>query len=448
MGPELVQKQSLKLKMAPAMYQSVRLLQFNRYELVEFMREQSLENPLLHIDESSGPVVSGSSGANGMKSSTEVIEQTLADTFDFRDVLRLDLHRLPLDDACTKIADRLIDLLDAHGYLKNWSEIRDAAPWSDADAARALTAVQSLDPAGIGARSLGECLLLQLRRKPKRNPVAERIVTEYIDCFLTQDWAGLAETLGCPEEKVAEAVALIRTLDPVPVQEGDEPAVPYVTPDLTVIKENGELTCQMEERDLPKLTIRTDDFERLMKKGDPEARQYLKQKREEAEWLISCLSRRRRTLVALAKIVIDRQRDFFLTGEKEALMPLSMQEAARRLDLHISTISRAVSGKYVQTAYGLYPMKTFFVRAVDRNEGGLTAFKIQALIRGWIEAEDKRRPLPDRQLAAMLEKEGYRCSRRAVAKYRKLCGIGSTVERRLRNKKQDAAPHAPHSFFR
>ncbi len=432
MGLALVQKQSLKLKMAPALYQSVTLLQFNNEELSQYIHEKALENPLLHVEDSDFRTDRPYTAGDGVKSTTEVIEETVAGTSDFRELLHRDLHQLRLNKKVMAAADVLIDCLNDNGYLDEDPEnLLGRFGLDSAAIEKALAQVQSLEPAGVGARSLAECLLLQLKKKAPRLPLAELILSDYCDRFLTGDWAELADMLGTTEKAVLDAVAAIRSLSPVPVSaiQADRPH--YVVPDVTIGVHDGRIVCELEDRFLPKVSVDRQDYEQYLKTSDSETKRYLHEKIEEATWLLAGVSKRKQTIMMLAEMMAERQKRYFMTGEKEHLQPFTMKTAAERLSVHESTVSRAVANKYVQTPYGLFPLKNFFVRGIKTDRGGASVFHIQSRIRYLIERENRRNPLSDQRLAGLLAEEGLRCSRRAVTKYRRACGIGSTVERRL-----------------
>lgn len=430
MGLALVQSQSLKLKMAPALYQSVAVLQCNNEELSRLLHEKAMENPLLRVEDHDYHRDYSSMGGEA-KYTSDVIEETAADTVDFRELLHRDLHQTRLDRICLEAADLLIDSLNDNGFLDEEPDaILNRFGKFEANPEQALAVVQSLEPAGVGARSLIECLCLQLQRSEPRCSLAETILTDYRDCFMTGDWAELASSLGTNEDEINEAVARIRKLNPNPVANIQDEPPQYIVPDVVISKKDGGLVCELEDQYLPTISVNTDDYERYMKAADRETKRYLREKFAEADWLLSGVSRRKQTLMKLAQMVMTRQEDYFLTGDREHLCPLTMKQAATQLDVHESTISRAVAGKYVQTNYGLSPLKDFFIRAVRAKQGTLSAFRVQFEIKQLVENEDRRKPLSDQTLAQLLAQAGMGCSRRAVTKYRQACGIGSTIERR------------------
>ncbi|MFX3616760.1 MAG: RNA polymerase factor sigma-54 [Sporolactobacillus sp.] len=429
MGLELVQRQLLKLKMTPQLLQSVTLLQYNNEELADYIRQKALENPLLSSRESDyRPPYDGE-----IRSTTEVIEETVADEGDFRESLHQDLHQENGASVLRDAADCLIDDLNDNGYLDAEPEVVLAKFDFDREKAEsALRLVQALDPAGVGARSLPECLLLQLKRLHPPHPLAERIISDYVDGFLTEDWAGIAEKLETSETRVQQEISLIRGLTPMPVSGMHEERVQYIVPDVTLTKTEYGLSCEIEDRYLPAVSIDTAGYDNYLKEADKETRHYLREKKEEAEWLLSGISRRKQTVAKIAEMLMHEQERYFESGEIESLRPFTMKQAAVALEVHESTVSRAVAHKYMQTPYGLFPMKKYFVRPIKKDHGEVSAFQIQSRIKKWIETEDKRHPLSDQQLMERLLHEDFHCSRRVIAKYRGLMGISSTLQRRQR----------------
>ncbi|MFT8312199.1 MAG: RNA polymerase factor sigma-54 [Sporolactobacillus sp.] len=432
MGLALVQTQSLKLKMTPALFQSMTVLQCNNEELSRMLHEKALENPLLHVEDREDRRDYSSYSIDGAaKSTSDVIEETAANRVDFRELLHQDLHQTRLDHMLMDAADILIDSLNDNGFIdEDPQAILDRFGKFDADPEEALEAVQALDPAGVGARSLIECLCLQLRRLDRRCTLAETILTEYRDCFMTGDWAELASLLDVAQADIDAAVEQIRKLNPNPVATIQDDPPQYIVPDVVISKRDGGLVCELEDQYLPTISVNMNDYTRYMEAADAETKRYLREKFDEADWLLSGVSRRRQTLMKLAQMVMERQKNYFLSGDQDCLLPFTMKQAAEQLSVHESTISRAAAGKYVQTNFGVLPMKNFFVRAVRAEHGTVSAFQIQNEIKQLVKMEDRRKPLSDQNITRLLEKSGIRCSRRVVAKYRASCGIGSTIERR------------------
>lgn len=438
MGLSISQTQTLKLNMTPALYQAISLLQYNNLDLSNFIRRQALENPLLQVEEPA--YASGfSAGAAGRsapdgssKSRTDIIEQTLAAEINFRDQLHIDLHHLTLGKEIMRAADWLIDSLNDRGYLEDrLEEVTADFDLDEDDRERVLKAVQSLDPPGVGARSLQECLRLQLERAPERDWIAETIAADYIDCFLTEDWETIAEALDVDERDVRVAVERIRALDPVPVDvTKSEAALQYVVPDIRIAKSEIGFQCLLEDQLLPKVTINEEDYERYLQTSDSETKRYIRKKMNEAKWLLTGVSKRKQMLMKIAGIIIDKQNKFLNSGKKETLEPMTMKMAAEWLSVHESTVSRAVTNKYVQTPVGLLAFKDFFAKGLKTEDGSVSVYQVKSLIKSIISNENKKKPLSDQNIVFLLKDKGVECSRRVVSKYRKECGIASSSGRK------------------
>ncbi|WP_100487211.1 RNA polymerase factor sigma-54 [Sporolactobacillus pectinivorans] len=439
MGLALVQKQALKLKMAPALFQSVTLLQFSNEQLSDYIMGKAMENPLLNAERSdfrpAGQefVSSFTQAGDGSRSTSDVIEETVASSSDYHEMLHNDLHQLHLDRICMAAADLLIDNLNDKGYFDDDPvELLNGYGLDPKVPEMALEAVQSLDPAGVGARTLSECILLQLKRMIPAQSLAERIISEHSDFFLSGSWDELAERLETTEKKIQAAVGVIRGLSPSPVSSIQDEAPQYIIPDVTIKKSGDGLSCELEDQYLPKIELDSRNYESYLESADSETRRYLREKKEEADWLIAGISRRKQTLMQLTEMLMKEQQVYFENGNHDLLRPFTMKNAAERLSVNESTVSRAVANKYIQTPYGMFPMKKFFVRAVKTIHGEVSSFQILSRIKYWIGREDRADPFSDQKLVQLLSDDGLHCSRRAIAKYRQASGIGSTVQRRSR----------------
>lgn len=428
----LVQTQALKLKMTPALLQSVKLLQFSNEQLYDYVMEKAMGNPLIRVERSTRQMAGFSRTGGEARSVTDVIEETAAAPIDFRDKLRRQLHQMQLERNVVVVADFLIDSLAENGYLEDDpAPLLERAGFDERIRRIALEALQSLDPAGVGARTLTECLLLQLRRVKPRQKLAELICRRYSDCFISDDWQTVRMELGVSEAAIARATEVIRRLNPDPLGSIYSSEAQYIVPDLTIRRVENHFLCEIDDGDFPTVSI-DEEYRDGIDAQSREVRDYLREKRAEARGLLTGISRRRQTLLKIGRLLIERQRRYFETGKWDTLIPFTMKQAASSLSLHESTVSRAVANKYVQTPYDLIPLKKLFVHAGGRKGGTVSAIRIQEKIRGWIDREDPRSPLSDRRLSELLTADGMKCSRRAVAKYRMICGIGSTAKRRKR----------------
>ena len=322
--------------------------------------------------------------------------------------------------------DYLIDELDERGYLP-----QDALPEGAPRAAclSALELLQSLEPAGVGARSLGECLALQLRRAGVEDPLPYAICEGYLDRLARGQFNHIMRDLGISRQRLDEARELIASLEPRPSNGFDTDAdIQYVFPDVEISVEDGRLSVALAERYMPLCGVDSYYASMASREGlDTETRAYFSEKLRQARWVSDCVTRRRDMLLSCAQLIAETQSAFFL-GESPSLVPLTMTEAARRLGVHVSTVSRALRGKYLSCRQGLYPMSHFMAREVV--SGGGTGGDLLAAIRALIASEPPDKPLSDQRIAEELSRSGCEVSRRTVAKYRERAMIPPASARR------------------
>ena len=432
-----------QLKLTPQLMQSMEVLQMNSQELLEYLGRLTEENPLLEREdvpdfrdayqELRQKAVWIDAGIPGASFSHEgaLPERGAVDreTESLAAFLRDQLERKRLPKPLLALGNYLAELVDEDGYLaeedlEGLSELNIPQPLID----EALAMLQGLEPAGVGARSLPECLLLQLDRRGNRDPGLREIVRQFLPEIGKKYYGPIAKTLGLSLEEVQAAAETIADLDPRPGQafQPAEQAL-YVRPDVFVVVEDGKPEIVLNEYYLPKITV-SDYYLRLLGSTDEEeTRTYLRQKMRQAQWLLDSLSRRGSTLRRCAEAVLEAQLPFF-QGRTGELAPMNLRSLASALELHPSAVSRAVRGKYLQCRQGTYPLRYFFNRAV--GPGGHSRQAVKQRILELVAAEDPRRPLSDQRLCALLAEEGVQAARRTVAKYRMELGIGSSAARK------------------
>lgn len=429
---ELKQTQKLKLNMTQSLFQAISLLQYNHQEINQYIYQQSLENPLIDIEEPYYKMPTPQFTANVSKSKTDVIEEVTPTKTDFRDDLTDQVRYLDLESEAKKTVLFLILSLDERGYLTvTLEDVQADLNVSEEVAEHALAILQDLEPAGIGARTIQECLSLQLMRRPQRDNLAERLVKDYLD-YLIDDLTVLSELLNETQEAIEHAIQTIKQCRPTPIIDNDEP-IQYIAPDATVTKKNGQYVVTIEDQWLPKITINHRYYQQMKTASPATAGQYVSQKYKEAQWLIQSLNQRRTTLLSVTDAIIEHQHDFLDYGFA-SLRPLTLRDLAIRLDIHESTVSRTIKNKYIQTPHGLIPYKRLFATGIQRrNSKAISTDRIKFIIQDFIKHETKTKPLSDQKIVEMLlEKEGIEISRRAVANYRKECGYPSSSKRKLR----------------
>ena len=430
-----------ELKLTPQLLQSMEVLQMTSMELLEYIGRCAEENPLL--DQSDPPEAAYEElrrqavwidGGLGNRATFAYEETAMEAGREDRNLeslsafLRDQLHRLRLSKPLSALCGYLAELVDEDGYLSQedldgLSAMKIPRPLTD----QALDTLQSLDPPGVGARSLSECLLLQLSRQRRADPVAMDIAARFLPELGRKHYAAIAQKLGTTVEAVRAAERVISGLEPHPGRafQGAEPTV-YIRPDVFVAELEGDLKVILNDYYLPRVSV-NDYYLRLLKESDDrETRDYLRQKLQQAKWLLENLERRGGTLRRCAEAALEAQRPFF-SGEAGELSPMTLTALAERLELHPSTVSRAVRGKYLQCRRGTYPLRWFFSRPVS---GGVSRQAAKQALLALIREEDRKRPHSDQDLCRLLADRGIFVARRTVTKYRLELGVGSSAARR------------------
>lgn len=428
-----------ELKLTPQLMQSMEVLQMTSQELLEYLSRQAEENPLL--DQSDPP----ERAYEELRRQAGWIDGGVRATFTHEEsalepgredsrlesltaFLRDQIHRLRLPKPLTALCEYLAELVDEDGYLAQ-EDLDGLAGMKIPQALvdRALDTLQSLDPPGVGARSLSECLLLQLSRQENPNPLAMDVAARFLPELGRKHYAAIAQKLGTTAEVVRGAEAVISALEPHPGRafQSAEPPV-YIRPDVFVAQLEGEWKVILNEYYLPRVSV-NDYYLRLLKSSDEkETRDYLRQKLQQARWLLDSLERRGSTLRRCAEAALEAQKPFF-AGKTQALAPMTLSSLAEGLALHPSTVSRAVRGKYLQCRQGTYPLRYFFSLPVS---GGVSRQAAKQALLSLIREEDPRRPHSDQDLCRLLADRGIPLARRTVTKYRLELGIGSSAARR------------------
>jgi len=435
-----------ELKLTPQLLQSMEVLQMNSQELLEYLGRVTEENPLLEQEDSAALrsayeelrqraswIDGGVYGSTFAHEEVEAPERGAVDreTESLSSFLCDQLDRLHLPKPLLALSKYLAELVDEDGYLTQ--EDLDGLlelkiPQSLID--QALETIQNLDPPGVGARSLSECLLLQLSRQEDASPAVMDIVASFLPELGRKHYGPISRQLGLTVEEIQAAEKIISALDPHPGRafEIAEPTV-YVRPDIFIIELDGELKAVLNEYYLPRISI-SSYYTRLLKESEEKAtKEYLQQKMQQAKWLLNSLERRGSTLQRCADAILEIQHDFF-SGNTTELAPMKLSSLAEQLELHPSTISRATKGKYIQCRQGTYSLRSFFNRAIGMQGPSRQAVKQKLLAH--VKGEDPRRPLSDQRLCQLLADEGIQVARRTVAKYRLELGIGSSTERKQR----------------
>jgi RNA polymerase sigma-54 factor len=473
----IAQQQKLSLKLSPNQLQYLKLLQLPIMVLEQRIKEELEQNPLL--EEEIDPELETTTEQEQKEDLTiEQLQEREKDdyskkedeydwdelinddtsgykTYDFSDDenrnefpqpalktltdhLSEQLHLLNLSEIEFLLGEEIIGNIDNDGYLRRSLDqiVQDInltylTSFTLDQAEQVLQQIQNFDPPGIGARNLQECLLTQLlllqNSNPKIKDIAIRIIREYFDEFLKKHYDELLKKLLISSEELKETIELIQKLNPKPGEGEFTPSENYVIPDFYVHNLNGDLIISLNEKNIPPLRINKTYQEmirnRKNKKIAPETREFIKNKFEAAKWFITCIYQRRQTMMKVMQAIVEKQKEFFLEGE-EYLKPIIYKNIADTITMDISTISRTVRGKYVETDYGVFELKYFFSEKIERENGEEVSNKqIKSQIKNMINSEDPSKPMTDDEIVEILKEDGFNIARRTVAKYREQMSI-------------------------
>lgn len=372
--------------------------------------------------------------------SAEAIEKPSFETFlsapvTLADHLQSQLSIEILPESVREAADSIIGNLDYDGYLlMSVEELAESGEHTVDDVKAALKAVQSLDPSGIAARDMRECLLIQLENHNGRGGVAWQIVSSHLKLLETRQFRELAKVLGRPPEHIQISVNMIRRLDPRPGLRFTTSTARAVEPDVYITKDGEDFLIQLNDEDLPQLRLNAQYRRMLDRDHEPskEVRNYVKERYASALMLMKNIEQRKQTILKVCQSIVQRQGDFLDRGIDE-LKPMMIKEVAEEIGVHPSTVSRAVASKYAHTPQGVFELRYFFSEAVQGPSGSATPLLIlKRRVKKMIAEENPAQPLTDEQITSQLQREGIQVTRRTVAKYREDMKIPSTHQRRVR----------------
>ena len=467
--------QKMLQKLSPQQIQFIKLLQLNTQDFEEKVEQELLDNPALEdnrsdsldenydnsedfgdddylnndvdVDEllrANGSDDEGGFRLNEDYSGDEQREMPLASQGSFQEYLMEQARATFYDEEDLQLAIHLINSIEEDGYLRRElrSIVNDLAfneniITTEEHLEKLLIKIQNFDPAGIAARDLQECLLLQLYKKDYGdNPaitLAETIISEQMEAFSKKHYDKIKRSLKIDDEELKDAIAEIVKLNPKPGETGSgSNKTQYIVPDFIVTGTNGEIEVRLNSRNTPELRISSSYAETLRAyehsgKNDKNLRdavQYIKQKLDGAKWFIDSVKQRQNTLLSTMHAIVSRQREFFEEGDETFLKPMILKDIAQQVNLDISTISRVANSKYVETDFGIYPLKFFFSEGIVTEEGEeVSNREIKKILSDAIGAENKKKPLTDEALMELLKVKGYNIARRTVAKYREQLNI-------------------------
>ncbi len=454
------------LIMTPRLQQALKLLQVPTLELQQILKQEMIQNPLLEeVDEltesedlakEDSPEEKANEEAEDpadedpidwseymqdgaldrvyvpqQETSVEFLEKVPVTRTTLAESLLEQLHFLELSKEDMWLAEFLVGSLDDRGWL--------ATPLADVSATtgepierceKVLLVIQALEPVGVGARDLRECLLIQLEARNERDTLPWRLIHDQFDNLVNRRFPEIARQLKVSPEEVQQAADAIATLNPKPGLQVSSEDPKYVVPDLVVERVNDDYLVMLNDRHLPRLRISA-AYEGVMRDkkksectaGEQKTREYIQGKLNSARWLIQTIEQRRRTMIKVMNCIIREQREFFDKGIA-FLRPLTLQQVARQIDMHESTVSRVCSGKYVQTPRGVFELKFFFSSGLETEDGeDVSARTARDIIKTLIDEEGKKEPLSDQRIAELLHEKGLKIARRTVAKYREQLSI-------------------------
>lgn len=473
--------QKMLQKLSPQQIQFIKLLQLNTQDFEEKVDQELLDNPALEgsirensegetydnddnsydndddyysndvdVDELIRATTDSDEGGfhlNEDYSGDETKEMPIANQRSFQEFLMEQARATFFEDSDLLLAIHLINSLEEDGYLRRElrSIVNDLAfneniMTNEEHLEKILIKIQNFDPVGIAARDLQECLLLQLYKKDYGDNVsitlAEKIISEHMEAFSKKHYDKIKRSLKIDDEQLRAAMGEIVKLNPKPGEVGTSSAkTQYIIPDFTVVNNNGKLEVVLNSRNAPELRISAAYAETLKAYdnmssggGDKErlkdAVQFIKQKLDGAKWFIDSVKQRQNTLLSTMEAIVSKQRDFFIEGDESALRPMILKDIATRINMDISTVSRVANSKYVDTEFGIFPLKYFFSEGIATEDGEeVSNREIKKILSDAVAAENKQKPLTDEALMELLKNKGYNIARRTVAKYREQLNI-------------------------
>ena len=453
----LQQKQQQKL--SPLQIQTIKLLELPTLELEQKIRKEIEGNPVLdEISESADPEDDSPKNVslseypaddptpsyklyvNNQGKDLKPQYNTFSVKESFQENLIVQLGYRKLDERSRAIAVFVIGSLDDDGYLRRDLEslsydilLRLNIETDEAELERILKIIQEFEPAGVGARDLQECLLLQLDTRTQAQQNARTILQDYFPEFTKKHYSKIISRMGISQDELKDAIDEIVRLNPRPggqIDDSYNDQAQQIIPDFLLEEKDGELIMSMPRFYIPELRVNKRYAELLMNssntstKAGREAASFVKQKLDSAKWFVEAIKQRQNTLQNTMNAIIDFQRDYFMDGDETKLKPMVLKNIAEKTGLDISTISRVVNCKYIQTHFGIYPLKYFFSEGLMTESGEeVSTREIKLILSESVDNEDKNKPLTDEELVDVLQQKGYKVARRTVAKYREQLGI-------------------------
>ena len=464
-------QQKLLQKLSPQQIQVIKLLEIPTMQLEQRIKKELEENPVLELEnesqdermeEEGTPENDGDEfsledymdeddipeyrlASNNYSKDDKQVDIPFSSSASFYETMTEQLGLTNLDEMQKKLGEYIIGNIDEDGYLRrDVAAISDDLAFnlnmqvSDEELEYILKVIQEFDPAGVGARDLRECLLLQIRRK-KGTPsviLAEKILTDNFEEFTRKHYDKIIRKYDLTDEELKDTIGEILKLNPKPgssYSNSSSKSNQVIIPDFILENEDGELHLSLNQRNVPDLRVNSNYMDMIRSYNDnkknasqeqKDALMFVKQKMDSAKWFIDAIRQRHQTLLLTMSEIIDFQKDYFQEGDETKLKPMILKDIADHTGLDISTVSRVSNSKYIQTHFGIFPLKFFFSEGMQKDTGEeVSTREIKKILEECVEKENKRRPLTDDKLALILKEKSYPIARRTVAKYREQLGI-------------------------
>ncbi len=438
-----------QLELTPQLIQALRLLQLTRLELEQELKTELEINPFLEEEQSEQETLdteaeeniyndrsaAGSGDRGIVKREEDPIENTAHREMGLHDYLLWQLGLSANSEQEIQIGEAIIGNINDEGYLS--SPVEDIVSFTGSpaeDIERVLGKIQDFDPSGVGARSLKECLQIQIRHLGIDNPIINSILADHLNDLEKKDYSSIAKALGVHADLVTAAAEIIKHLNPKPGNTYSSGEENYIVPDVMVTKVGEKLVVELIEEGVPRIKAADYYARKLLDQtgANDTAKKFIREKLQGARWLIKAVEQRKNTIKKVVEAIVERQKSFFEYGE-QYFEPMVLKDIATDIGVHETTVGRVTNGKYVQTQWGIYELKYFFSPSLKTDNGDLLSTKlVKQKIKELIEKESQSEPLSDTDIVRILKTQGINIARRTVAKYREIMNISPLHIRRVK----------------
>ncbi len=438
-----------QLELTPQLIQALRLLQLTRLELEQELKTELEINPFLEEEQSEQETLdteaeenlyndrsaAGSGDRGIVKREEDPIENTAHREMGLHDYLLWQLGLSANTEQEIQIGEAIIGNINDEGYLS--SPVEDIVSFTGSpaeDVERVLGKIQDFDPSGVGARSLKECLQIQIRHLGIDNPIINSILADHLNDLEKKDYSSIAKALGVQADLVTAAAEIIKHLNPKPGNMYSSGEENYIVPDVMVTKIGERLVVELIEEGVPRIKAADYYARKLLDQtgANDIAKKFIREKLQGARWLIKAVEQRKNTIKKVVEAIVERQKSFFEYGE-QYFEPMVLKDIATDIGVHETTVGRVTNGKYVQTQWGIYELKYFFSPSLKTDNGDLLSTKlVKQKIKELIEKESQSEPLSDTDIVRILKTQGINIARRTVAKYREIMNISPLHIRRVK----------------